>query len=80
MIETYTQYAQVPIGTGKRHVQYYVKAECYVDPHFRPDPPFVVRDKYFETEKEAKEFMQQMKKVYTMHELWICKKVTDLGE
>lgn len=53
------------------NVQYYVEAEPVVDPHFMPEPPFVVDNKFFDTRKEAEDFKKTCDGfcIYTIREL-----------
>ena len=54
-------------------VKYYVLGKPLVDPHFRPEPNFVVEDKYFDTKEEAENLKAELDKRgtwvnYTVHE------------
>lgn len=56
-------------------VKYYVLARPLVDPHFRPEPSFVVEDKYFDTEEEAENFKTELEKVPGFIEYIVCEKI-----
>lgn len=63
-------------------VKYYILASEYADGHFRPNPPFVLKDKYFDTREEAEAFLEEWKKEYGffMGSLEILEDVTELEE
>lgn len=58
----------------KCHVQYFVWAVPETDPHFAPESPYVVENKYFETKAEAEQFKETLFKGWTNY--YIKEKIT----
>ena len=58
-------------------VKYYVKADPYTDPHFRPDPSFVMNNAYFDTIEEAEALKKEKEKVF-FGELTVYELITEL--
>lgn len=56
-------------------VKYYVLASPFVDPHFRPEPDFVVEDKYFDTKEEAENLKAKLDKNGAWVEYTVCEKI-----
>ena len=62
-------------------VTYYIWAEPYDDPHVRPEPSFVFENKYFETEKEATDYLTEWEKNHVFFgRLRVREKVTELKQ
>lgn len=63
-------------------VKYYIMAEPATDPHFAPEPPYVLQNKYFDTKTEAELFLKEWESThgYFFGNMQICEQVTELEE
>lgn len=59
-------------------IQFYVKAEPYTDPHFRPEPDFIVDNAYFDSEAEAEALKKKWEENHFFGQLTVCKRITEL--
>lgn len=59
-------------------VTYYIWAVPVVDPHFRPAPPYVWQNKFFDTEEEATACMDELKKLPNWENYYVREKITEL--
>ena len=60
-------------------VEYYVNVETLVDAHFAPKPDYVLENKYFNTKKEAIDFMNENVEKFPWDILSIKEKVTPIN-
>ena len=69
----------IPITTKALcHVTYYVLATPCVDPHFKPEPSYIVDNRFFETKEEAEAFKEKLDltTLWTMYK--VCERVERL--
>lgn len=76
MIETRT--VCIPTET-KCHIQYYVYAHPEVDPHFAPESPYIVENKFFETKEEALALKEEKEKLPSWTWYEVREKITPLN-
>ena len=58
MKQILTRFVSVP-AQKLCHVQWSVRVEPFNDPHFRPEPSYILENKYFETFEEAEAFLKE---------------------
>lgn len=58
MKQVLTRFVSVPVQK-LCHIQWGVRVEPFSDPHFRPEPSYILENKYFETFEEAQAFLKE---------------------
>ena len=61
-------------------VKYYVLGTPLTDPHFAPEPSFVVENHYFETRKEAEALKEELEQKDAWVEYEVCEKIKECYE
>lgn len=58
MKQILTRFVSVPVQK-LCHIQWGVRVEPFNDPHFRVEPSYILKNKYFETFEEAEAFLKE---------------------
>ena len=79
MRKVLTRYKSIPIEK-MCHIEYYVRATPFDTPHSQYEPPFIVKNKFFETQEEAEALKEKCIKNrdFIWCKLSICEKITEI--